>query len=303
MYRRILIPLDGSKTAETILPYARYLAGKLKIAIELLEVVDIMEARRSVSADDAMLMQRLAADDVRRSGEYLKAVSASFAGAPVTTTVRQGPAAEIILETAANEKDTLVAMASHGRSGMNRFLLGSVAEKVLRGGGTPLLLVRATQPPPAQSELALKSVIVPLDGSDMAESVLSVVEDLARQLELALILFRAYALPYGAYTAGEGFYDPVNLEAFLRRLEQEARDYLERKTGELKRKGLADVSYVLSEGLSADQIIQFARATPNNLIAMCSHGYSGVKRWVLGSVTEIVARHSGDPVLVLRRSD
>jgi nucleotide-binding universal stress UspA family protein len=178
--------------------------------------------------------------------------------------------------------------------------LGSVAEKVLRGAANPLLLVRANEAARTEGEAVLKSVIVPLDGSELAETILPVVEESAKKLQLEVILIRAYAVPYGAYTAGEGFYDPVNLEGFLARLREETIDYLENKTAELKRRGIERVSYVAKEGLSADEIIKFARATPDNLIAMCSHGYSGVKRWVLGSVTETVVRHSGNPVLVLR---
>jgi nucleotide-binding universal stress UspA family protein len=123
---------------------------------------------------------------------------------------------------------------------------------------------------------------------------------LAKQLDLAVVLFRAYAIPYGAYTTGDGFYDPVNLEAFLARLRAEAVDYLELKSGELGKDGAVKISYVAKEGLSADEIIAFGRQTPDNLIAMCTHGYSGVKRWVLGSVTETVVRHSDGPLLVLR---
>ena len=138
-----------------------------------------------------------------------------------------------------------------------------------------------------------------MDGSDLAEKVLPAVTELVQKLDLEVFLMRAYAIPYGAYSAGEGFYDPVHLEAFLTTLKQETSDYLESKVAELKRTGLK-VSYVAKEGLSADEIIKFARETPANLIAMSSHGRSGIKRWVLGSVTETVVRHSGDPVLVLR---
>jgi nucleotide-binding universal stress UspA family protein len=214
--------------------------------------------------------------------------------------VKRGHAADIIVDTAAGDRDTLIAIATHGRSGVNRFMLGSVAEKVLRGAANPLLLVRAHEAARIEGEAVLKSVIVPLDGSGLAETILQVVEESAKKLQLEVILIRVYAVPYGAYTAGEGFYDPVNLDAFLARLRQETIDYLENKTAELKRRGIEKVSYVAKEGLCADEIIKFARATPNNLVAMCSHGYSGVKRWVLGSVTETVVRHSGDPVLVLR---
>ena len=300
MYKKILVALDGSPSAEKVLPYARALAKKLTLPVDLLEVVDIVEMTRSVPAAEGLFINQLAEDDARRSGAYLDAIARNFGGVPVHCSVKYGHAADIIIETAASDKDTLIAMATHGRSGVNRFLLGSVAEKVLRGTSNPLLLVRATEAARTDGEAVLKSVIVPLDGSELAESILPVVEELAKKFQLEVILIRAYAIPYGAYTAGEGFYDPVNLEAFLARLRAETIDYLEGKAAQMKRKGLAEVSYVAREGLSADEIIKFARATPDTLIAMCSHGYSGVKRWVLGSVTETVVRHAVDPVLVLR---
>ena len=83
-------------------------------------------------------------------------------------------------------------------------------------------------------------------------------------------------------------------------MKDEAEDYLEKKMAELKKQGFERIRYISKEGMGADQIITLGRQTPDNLIAMCSHGRSGVKRWVLGSVTETVARHSGDPVLVIR---
>jgi nucleotide-binding universal stress UspA family protein len=300
MYRKILVPLDGSPSAENVLPYARALAKRSALPVDLLEVVDFTELARSVSAADGLFLDRLAKDEARGSGVYLTGISQSFSGIAARCLVKQGRAADIIVEIAAAEKDTLIMMATHGRSGLNRFFLGSVTEKVLRATSSPLLVVRAKEKAVAGGEAIFKSLVVPLDGSELAESVMPSVVALAKQLDLEVILFRAYAVPYGAYSTGEGFYDPVNLEAFLARLRQETIDYLEGKTAELKRQGLAQVSYVAKEGMSADEIIKFARATPDNLIAMCSHGYSGVKRWVLGSVTETVVRHAGDPVLVLR---
>jgi nucleotide-binding universal stress UspA family protein len=300
MYKKILIPLDGSETTENVLPYARALAKRLGIPVELLAVVDFTEMARSVSAADGLFLDRLANDEARRSGVYLAGISQSFSGIAARCLVKQGRAADIIVEIAAAEKDTLIMMATHGRSGLNRFFLGSVTEKVLRATSSPLLVVRAKEGTVAAGEVVFKSLVVPLDGSELAESVMPSVVALAKQLDLEIILLRAYAIPYGAYTVGEGFYDPVNLEAFMARLRQETIDYLERKTAELKRRGIEKVSYIAREGLSADEIIKFAGATPDSLIAMCSHGRSGVKRWVLGSVTETVVRHAGDPVLVLR---
>src|SRR5215470_11077274 len=92
------------------------------------------------------------------------------------------------------------------------------------------------------------------------------------------------------------------VDELLGAIKGEARDYLEKKTEELKKQGANKVSYVLEQGIVPDQIISLGRKTPDNLIAMCTHGWSGVKRWALGSVTETVVRHSGDPVLIVRAS-
>lgn len=300
MYRKIVLPLDGSTAAECALPLVRALARRLAIPVELLSVVDLREISRNVAAAEGLFLDRLVEDESRHSAEYLSKIAKSLGAVPAATRCEKGSAAETIIETAAADQHSLVVMATRGRSGLNRFLLGSVAEKVLRASSNPLLLVKATEPIVTAGEAPLTSIVVPLDGSDLAEAVLPTVTELARTLDLEVFLVRAYAIPYGAYSAGEGFYDPVHLEAFLKILKEEAFDYLDKKVTELKRKGLTKVSYVAKEGLSADEIIKFARETPANLVAMSSHGRSGIKRWVLGSVTETVVRHSGDPVLVLR---
>ena len=300
MYTKILIPLDGSKTAEKVLPYARFLAGSLKLPVELLAVVDIVEMATHISADRARYFDTMIEDSVRNSEQYLRGVAGTFTGG-AKCTVEKGKAEQMIIETAAANKGTLVAMATHGRSGINRWLLGSVAEKVLRGATNPLLLVRATEEAKADGGATLKSIVVPLDGSELAEGVLAMVAELAKTLKLAVVLFRAYNIPYNAYASAEG-YAAIDYEELLAAMREEAVGYLEKKTEAVKKLGVANVSNVAKEGFAADEIISLARKSPDNLIAMCTHGRSGVKRWMLGSVTETVVRHSADPVLVLRAS-
>ena len=213
--------------------------------------------------------------------------------------MEKGKAEQMIIETAAADKGTLVTMATHGRSGMNRWLLGSVTEKVLRGATNPLLLIRATEEAKTDGEATVKSVVVPLDGSELAESVLPAVADLAKKLSLEVVLFRAYNIPYNAYASAEG-YAAIDYEDLLASMREEAVSYLEKKVETVKKLGIDKVSYVAKEGFAADEIIIMGRKTPDNLIAMCTHGRSGVRRWMLGSVTETVVRHSGGPILVLR---
>jgi nucleotide-binding universal stress UspA family protein len=298
MYNKILIPLDGSKTAEKVLPYARSLAAKLKLPVELLAVIDIAEMAAHITAAKARYLDTLVEDGVRNSTSYLRGIATTFTGGKVTCTVEKGRAEETIIEKGAADANVLIAMATHGRSGLNRFLLGSVAEKVLRGTANPLLLIRATEEAKGTGEEALKSIIVPLDGSELAESVLPAVAGLAKDLDVEVLLFRAYHLPYNTYGADDTYM--MNYEELVSAVREDANAYLDKKVADVKKLGVAKVSSLSKEGFAGDEIISLGRKTPDNLIAMCSHGRTGVRRFVLGSVTETVVRHSGDPVLVLR---
>jgi nucleotide-binding universal stress UspA family protein len=302
MYSKILVPLDGSKTAENVLPVARCLARSLQIPVELLGVVDIAEmARRHIPTDQASMVRTMFDDATRRFGDYLEPVAKNFPIGSVQCTVRKGNAAEAIIESAAVDKQTLIAMATHGRSGLDRWLVGSVAEKVLRGATNSTLVVRAKEGKNPIWEMAtLKRVIVPLDGSELAEGVLPSVEELAKKLDLEVTLLGVYGVPSGISSGGEGSLNTSQIKGFIGGLRAETLAYLEKKAAELKGKGLDKVVCVAKEGLAADEIISTARHTLDNLIAMCTHGRTGVTRWMLGSVTETVVRHSGDPVLVLR---
>jgi nucleotide-binding universal stress UspA family protein len=299
MITRMVVPLDGSTASESVLPYARLLAGKLKTPVELMGVVDVAELVSHVSAERARVLDRLIEEGVRKSETYLKGVAGTFAADSVVCSITKGRAAEAIIEKAAAETSTLIAIATHGRSGFNRWLLGSVAEKVLRGTNNPVLLVRAANGAAAPHEARLESVIVPLDGSELAETVIPIVVDLAKKLDVGIVLFRAFHLHYGVYAGAEGSYG-IDFDQLIEDLRQDAGAYLEKHREAIRSQGVDKISCVVQEGLSSDEIISFGRRSPDNLIAMCTHGRSGVQRWVLGSVTETVVRHSGNPVLVLR---
>jgi nucleotide-binding universal stress UspA family protein len=275
------------------------MGGVLKIPVELLAVVDIGDMATHMTASKARFLDTMVQDAERSSVEYLKGVAAKATGVNIKWNVEKGRPEEVIIEKAAADKNTLIAMATHGRSGLNRWMLGSVAEKVLRGCENPLLLVRASEEINPEEKIQIKSVIVPLDGSELAECALPPVVALAKAMNLEVVLFRAYIIPYSVYSGTDG-YSAIDFEELLAGVKDEAVEYLEKKTAELKKDGVAKVSYVAKEGFSADEIIALGRATADNLIAMCSHGRSGVKRWVLGSVTETVVRHSGEPILVVR---
>ncbi|HXG52474.1 MAG TPA: universal stress protein [candidate division Zixibacteria bacterium] len=288
MYRRLLVPLDGSTAAEAILPYVRLLAPVCAARVELLLVEQPGRAASTVP-----------------SNEYLEATAASLSGCPhVECRVERGDPAARIIDVSAELAGTLVAMSAHGYSGAHRWLLGGVAEKVLRAGREPLLIVRAGE---ATGSVAhLETVVVPLDGSTAAEEALPVAARLADRLNLEVLLARVLLgiyfervddlLPFFGASAA----DRRTIRA---RAEAEIAEYLEQKTRRLRRQGLARVSRaVIAESTrgAAAEIIDLAEGTPHSLVAMTTRGRSAVGRWLLGSVTERVVRHSTRPVLVVR---
>jgi nucleotide-binding universal stress UspA family protein len=296
MYRKIIVPLDGSQTAESVLPYARALATQLKLPVELIAAIDLSALAPNVSPGQGLFLDRLADDEGRRLSEYLVAIAKSFAGAEVVCRVVKGPAAEVILNAAA-DAEALVNMATHGRSGLDRFLLGSVAEKVLRATNNPLLLVRAGEHSSAEGQTPFQAILVPLDGSELAEKALPAVIDLACKLNLKVILFRAYAIPVVGL-GGAGFY-AMEIDSVMAALRADATEYLQTQADHVRSAGVREVSCAVQEGLGADEIIKFAQNS-DCLIAMSTHGRSGIERWALGSVTEAVVRHVNAPVLIVR---
>jgi len=296
MYTRMLIPMDGSKVAEQVLPYARFLAKALAVPVEFLEVVDPESHALLANPAQGRDGDTILAERIKSSQDYLEAIARSFQGAQVHCLVEKGKAEQVVIEKAAMDKNTLIVMATHGRSGIQRWVLGSIADNILHGAANHVLLVRATDQGKTDGEAILKTVVVPLDGSPLSERVLPDVAELAKKIKLAVVLLRAYALPPSVSGDDFGLYSADLLD----QLESEAKDYLAGKVKDLKTKGLEDVSSVVHIGYGAEEIIKLARNTPDNFIAMCTHGRSGMKRWVFGSVTERVVRHSGDPVLIIR---
>lgn len=289
MYTKILIPLDGSIFAETVLAYARLLARQLRIPVDLLYVNDPKAAPAC-----APYMAK----------EYLTRIGESFGGV-AGALVETGHTAATIIEMAAAQPEMLIAMATHGYSGAKRWLLGSVAEKVLRGAANPVLLVHpANGAPPAEARL--QTMVVPLDGSKLAESVLPTARDLglrlALRVELLRVTKRIYSAPPEAFLPVFGA-NPPNLKKLWEEAHAEANEYLTDKANQLRQQGLSNIeSVVLESGAdgAAAAIIDLVTKTPDCLAVMCTVGDSAFANWPVGSVTERVVRHTSAPVLVLR---
>jgi len=295
MYEKILVPLDGSKLSEQILPYARLIADKFNTPVELLHVIDL-EPPRSLSPEQETQRQSLITAEYAKSMEYLKEIAATFAepGA-VNCAIEIDKPAEAIIDRAANLR-ALIAMSTHGRSGNNRWLLGSVADKVLHAATNPLLLLRTAEEAANSDIHPLKQIMVALDGSPLAETVLPYAAELARKIGLKLILTRVFSVP--VTTFAEEY--PPYVQELWDEVEKETNDYLNEKAREIKAQGIPEVATQAVAGFASEKLIELAHESGHTLMAMCTHGRSGVNRWVLGSVTDRVVRHVVGPVLIIR---
>jgi len=301
MYKRILVPLDGSKLAEGVLPYVPAVARAIGAGVVLLRVFN---PATLTLADPGIgrYLDQIEAGLREESLDYLNSVRASLAGltTPVSCEAVSGHAASRIIAAADKTAGTLIAMSTHGRSGVGRWLLGSVTEKVLNATASPMLIVRSRDGGKEPAEARLKTVIVPLDGSPLAEQVLPYLTPLAKALELKVVLVRVIppeGLHYGYRDYPVGYSEDFLVEE---ETEKHAADYLHRISSRLREGGLTSVEECVLRGNPAEVIVDLAKATPDNLVAMNTHGRSGVGRWVLGSVTDRVVQHSGGPVLVVR---
>ncbi len=145
MYKRLLVPLDGSELAEAILPFAEQVAGPLDAELVLLQVVELMSPIEAIASAGVVTPDTLALREMDAK-RYLVAIEQRLSkkGLRVHTRVALGPPAEAILAGVRATGADLVAMATHGRSGLGRVLLGSVADAVLRASPVPVLLIRMT---------------------------------------------------------------------------------------------------------------------------------------------------------------
>ncbi|MCW8141036.1 MAG: universal stress protein [Planctomycetota bacterium] len=275
--KKILVPLDGSPLADGILPHVERLLALEPAEVTLLHVLPPPEPE-DVPGEVAALR--------RLSEAHLETVRLRLEqkGATVQVVVRQGdPAAEIVF--AQDERGPeLVAMSSHGRTGVLRWLRGSVAERVLRAGRAPLLLVTA-RGVGEKVEARFRRVLVPLDGTERSATILPLVTQLARLHGAEVLLLRvegAMLIPRALVLS------PEELAASMRT-----------SVDALKAAGLS-VRTQVAHGDPASEVLDLADREDVDLIAMVTNARTGAARLLEGSVSEKVLRACRRPLLIMR---
>jgi nucleotide-binding universal stress UspA family protein len=315
MFTRIVVPLDGSERAERALPVAARIAHASGAQIILLRAVPVPVPLTSVFAPtvhDASVPAFMEASETQAK-DYLERIAGSprLAGLATEIMVPVGAPAAAILDAVASHTADLVVMCSHGATGLTRWVLGSVAQHVARHAPVPVLVLRESGPIPAgphpDPEQPLR-ILVPLDGSQLAQAALGPAADLAVALAAPAPGALHVALVISPYEAAQN-----NMpEALVR---EGAKEYL---AGVADRLGASTPAYgqltiTWSVGVGLDVATTLVRIAENgedaegagilggcDLIAMATHGRTGLARWALGSVTERVLQATALPLLIVR---
>jgi nucleotide-binding universal stress UspA family protein len=293
----ILVPLDGSPLAEQALPYAQALLAP-GAELTLLEVVEESEPIYGMSG-------RLLApvEDVQhmlegQAHEYLQKAAAALRHEQlrVRREIARGNPAVEILRVAAEQEVDLIAMTTHGRGALERWVFGSVADRVARSSPVPVLLVRPSERAP--QPVVIRRLVVPLDGSPLAEEALPTAQTLAKRLGVPIHLISAIDMMriIPVEVTPVVAFDAAVYEETLSQLDAGATALLAEISERLAHEGL----HTSSEVAHGSPFMTIAEAVHDgDLIVMTSHGRSGVQRWLLGSVAEKLVREAPVPVVLV----
>jgi Universal stress protein UspA and related nucleotide-binding proteins len=275
MFNKILVPLDGSEAAESILPYVNKLSLLFNSQVDLIGVFTEMESRLS-----------------RMFGIYMEKVAGDLQGKGIKTKVAlaSGTPVEQILDYAEENNVNLIAITTYGRSGAKRWLVGSAATQIMRAANVPILVVL---PGKLTEELTIKKVLAPLDGPETREFILPYVEEMAQKTVALCILLHVLAPPPPMVTS---FMDIKPAEEQSRNL---VKNQLDSVAAELAGKGIKVESEVIP-GDPAAIILDYAETENVDLIIMPTHSRGGISRWLLGNIAEKVLTNSSKPVLAIR---
>ena len=281
MYEKILVPLDGSELAEQAIPYAIMIAKKFQSEVILLTTSE-PASRFEHPLQSYMEKQTKALKSLKVRAEFV---------------CLHGNAATEILKFAEGNGINLIVISTHGCTGDRCWPMGSIANKVVQRSSIPMLLIRPTQSV-EHIEKRLRTMLVALDGSPVAEKIIPYVESLAKKMGSEVILFRAVeplSMPFGT---SYPFLEEYKV-AFAANAEKEAKAYLSEQESKLRDKGLKIISDIVKT--KPDQaILQYAEDHSISLIALTTHGFSGIAKWAYGSVAARVIEGSTKPILLLR---
>lgn len=289
-FKRILVPFDGSELAERALVPALALTATMSAKLFFIRVVIPLSLNLDPKLYQSIIEQRQA-----EASRYLRSIQSRFSSsqADIETQVLVGRAARSIINFAQEKEIDLIVMSSHGRSGVNRWIYGSVADKVLHNVSCAKVIIH---PQVITEHYSVKRILVPLDGSLIAEQALEPALALAEAVSAELIFLRVRTV---SQILGQPVPGWSGLDAVMETTEQDANAYLSGVQADMGDSSVS-TSLRVTTGPAAEAIIDTADSQRVDLIVMCSRGCSGIERWVFGSVAEKVLRGANCVTLVIQ---
>jgi nucleotide-binding universal stress UspA family protein len=298
MFRSLLVPLDGSPFSEHALPFALGVANRAGAAVQLVHVHVPLVHVTGISALDSGADERVKEQEWAYLDRTVNGWQTAAPTVRMSSSLLEGFAPDVLREQMSGKAD-LVVMATHGRGPLSRFWLGSVADALVRTATVPLLLLRPSEQPPSVALAPpFRHVMVPLDGSDLAEQALEPALQLGRLMEARFTLLRVVKpvvmldpdVRWPAMTDTN--------ETLTRQMLDEAQAYLDRIAERLRGQGLTVQTRTVLHMYPADAILEEAREA--DVIGLATHGRGGLGRLLLGSVADKVLRGGTTPMLVCR---
>jgi len=306
MYKKMLVPMDGTRLGETAIPYVKDLSRRLGLDIIIFHVCSPKE-RRLTKMHQAYV-DRIAEILRRKAIKFQQVNGFQSRGTTIISKgkLTTGYPAEQIINYVDEYGVDFILMATHGYSGIKRLTSGSVADKVIQTSKVPVLLVRDGIPDEiSYDKWPQKTIVVLLDGSKLAESVLPHVKALAKQRgtePVDIVLLRVCDRPLisSSYPKTSMTIDrKEHVKKAITLFKQESEQYLTSIGQQLNDNGLIVKPKILF-GNPAKEIINYTNRHPYSLIVMATHGRSGLIRWALGSVADRILHEGSSPIFLVR---
>jgi nucleotide-binding universal stress UspA family protein len=297
MYKTIMVPTDGSGFDREAILVALRVAERCKANVRLVRVLTAgAYFGTGASADGVLVTPEVlrAEHDVALSELYaLAAECRNLSAAEISADLEQGPIPDVLAGYAKRNDVDLIVISSHGRRGIARLTLGSVTDALIRGTTIPVLVVK-----PKASYLTPETtrefhhIVVPLDGSSLAEQILTRVVPLAKLEDAEITLLHVLTPSEDSYENGE-----TKLPWWEKRVAG-VQAYLSRRASQIRLQGVAATIDVVVGERIAEAITDYARREKADLIAIATHGRGGLARVLRGSVADGVTKSAMSSILV-----
>ena len=306
MYRRLMVPLDGMVDCQHAIPLALSIAARDHAVVELVHVAMPPSMAAQMAAPgleyySSISLDQQAISEARSTAERDLLALAAEAGQATDVHVEsivldRSDVARAIAEYAEESQPDLVIMTTHDHSRLERLVLGSVPESVVRRVHVPVVLVPGGHEKPSFTRrIAIDHILVPLDGSELAATVTPHARALAKTMDSRITLFtvaeEGMIPPPPGLAAHDGILEPSAVDA---------RTFLTQASAEFRGAGIPTETSVVIARDRARAILDFAEHNAVDLIAMSTHGRRGLGRLVAGSVAAKVLRHAKVPVMLYR---